>query len=135
MVTAGELAELQRMALDAVRGVLRAPDAKPADILRAAEIVAKLEAPTGAASGNAHSASDAELLAIARGQAHGARRATGEGGTPRERGPAESRAGAVPSQAHGERSEPIALPDVQEVVRVPPPRADVPRETPRASRG
>ena len=83
---ARELADLRRDALQAVRDVLGAPDAKAADRLRAAEVVAKLEA-TATARGGVHELSDQELLAIAR----------GTGGTPRKGDPETPSAGAVPS--------------------------------------
>lgn len=90
---AKELADLRRDALQAVRDVLGAPDAKPADRLRAAEVVAKLEV-TAAARGGVHELSDQELLAIAR----------GTGGTPRKRDPETPSAGAVPSDTDDQRS-------------------------------
>jgi hypothetical protein len=92
-MNAKELAELRRDALQAVRDVLGAPDAKPADRLRAAEVVAKLEV-TAAARGGVHELSDQELLAIAR----------GTGGTPRKGDPETPSAGAVPSDTDDQRS-------------------------------
>ena len=92
-MNAKELAELRRDALQAVRDVLGAPDAKPADRLRAAEVVAKLEV-TASARGGVHELSDQELLAIAR----------GTGGTPRKGDPETPSAGAVPSDTDGQRS-------------------------------
>lgn len=90
---ARELAELRRDALQAVRDVLGAPDAKASDRLRAAEVVAKLEA-TATARGGVHELSDQELLAIAR----------GTGGTPRKGDPETPSAGAVPSDTDDQRS-------------------------------
>ena len=94
---ARELAELRRDALQAVRDVLGAPDAKPADRLRAAEVVAKLEAPT--ASRGALELDDLALLAIARGEV---------GGTPRKGDPETPSAGAVPSDTDDYPSRPLA---------------------------
>lgn len=91
---ATELAELRRDALQAVRDVLGAPDAKPADRLRAAEVVARLEA-TATARGGVHELDDQALLAIARGEV---------GGTPRKGDPETPSAGAVPSDTDDQRS-------------------------------
>ena len=98
---AAELAELKRDALSALRGVLRAPDAKPADALRAAEIVARLNA-TGTTRGALHELDDLELLALAR----------GEGGTPRKGDPETPSAGSVPSGADGHPSARLATREV-----------------------
>lgn len=99
-------------AIAALSGVLRAPDAKPADRLRAAEALLRAHGEGLAPTGSVHELDDQALMLIARG-VH-----------PPERGPAESRAGAVPSHAHTERSalpalsdEPPALGD--EVVALP----------------
>ena len=119
-MNAKELAELRRDALQAVRDVLGAPDAKPADRLRAAEVVAKLEV-TAAARGGVHELSDQELLAIAR----------GTGGTPRKGDPETPSAGAVPSDTDDHPSAGLATreaPSATSVGRTAE-GAVVPRET------
>lgn len=75
-------------AMRAVLRVLRAPDAKPDTLLRAAETLLRVTPEAQGATRGAIGLADAELLALARG---------GEGVHPPKRGPAESRAGAVPS--------------------------------------
>lgn len=95
------MAELDRLRADAVAAlgeVLRDPGAKPADRLRAAEAILRADRDGLAPTGDAYELADQALLAIAR-----------EGGTPPERGPAESRAAAVPSHAVGDLP-PISLP-------------------------
>lgn len=109
---ATELAKLRRDALQAVRDVLGAPDAKPADRLRAAEVVAKLEA-TATARGGVHELDDLALLAIARGEV---------GGTPRKGDPETPSAGAVPSDTDGH-------PDARHAMRDEGSPTSVPRET------
>ena len=98
---ATELAELRRDALQAVRDVLVAPDAKPADRLRAAEVVARLEA-TATARGGVHELDDKALLAIARGEV---------GGTPRKGDPETPSAGAVPSDTDDDPDSRLAMSD------------------------
>ena len=85
---------LRLAALRACRRVLDDLDAKPADILRAAEIVTELRAGSGS---GAHAAAldDAALLAIARG---------GEGGGPPLMGPVVPERDAVPSRARADHS-------------------------------
>ena len=84
---------LRLAALRACRRVLDDLDAKPADVLRAAEIVTELRASSGQ---GAHAAAldDAALLAIAR----------GEGGDPPLMGPVVPERDAVPSRARAEHS-------------------------------
>lgn len=79
-------ATLRRDAVRALADVLRAPDAKPADVLRAAELVLR-ETPSAPPVGGSQVSSldDAALLALARGD------------TPREKGPAVPAADSVPS--------------------------------------
>lgn len=82
-----DIPSLQREALRAMARVLRAPDAKPDTLLRAAEAIMRAE--PIAATPNARSAalSDQDLLAIA----HGVH--------PPKMGPTVPSAGAVPSDA------------------------------------
>ena len=115
---ARELAELRRDALQAVRDVLGAPDAKAADRLRAAEVVAKLEA-TATARGGVHELSDQELLAIAR----------GTGGTPRKGDPETPSAGAVPSDTDDHPSARLATREAPAAEVVVVPRETSPKGT------
>lgn len=80
----------KQLALRALREALADGAAKPAERVRAAEALLRAEADSLALAADALDATDAELLAIARGQ---------EGGTPPERGPTVPSAGAVPSSA------------------------------------
>lgn len=80
-------------ALRILRETMTDPDAKHADKVRAAQLLLEHEATGRKGAGALHDATDAELLAIAR----GAR--AGEGGTPPERGPTGLRTGAVPSSS------------------------------------
>jgi hypothetical protein len=82
-------------ALAALTDVLRAPDAKPADRLRAAEALLRAHGEGLAPTGDAYELSDQDLMRLARGE---------EGGTPPEMGPAVPTAGAVPSHADAEQS-------------------------------
>jgi hypothetical protein len=121
---AAELADLKRDALRAVREVLDAPDAKPADRLRAAEVVARLEATrTGRIA--LHELGDLELLAIAR----------GEGGTPRKGDPETPSAGAVPSDTDEHPNERIAKGDERIAKGDERTATSVPRETPPPADG
>lgn len=67
---------LRTEAINALAQVLRAPDAKPADRLRAAEALLKYDTGAGERTPEADAMSDADLLRVAK----------GEGGTPPERG-------------------------------------------------
>ena len=80
----------KQLALRALREALAAPDARPAERVRAAEALLRAEADSLALAADVLDATDAELLAIARGE---------EGGTPPERGPTVPAAVAVPSSA------------------------------------
>ena len=91
----------KQLALDALRGTLRDVGAKPAERVRAAEALLRVEAEALGQVADLLDATDAELLAIARGE---------EGGTPRERGPSDSSAGAVPSAAVQVDPPGLALP-------------------------
>lgn len=84
---------LRAEAVRALGDVLRAPGAKPADRLRAAEAILRAERDGLAPTGELHELADQVLMAIAR----------GEGGTPPEMGPTVPRAGAVPSHAGTDR--------------------------------
>ena len=86
-----DLDSLRREALRAMARVLRAPDAKPDTLLRAAEAIMRAE-PIAATQGARTAAlSDQDLLLIAK------------GGTPPEMGPMAPSAGSVPSDAPTER--------------------------------
>lgn len=89
-------------ALEALSEVLRAPDAKPADRLRAAEALLRAHSEGLAPTGDVHELSDLDLARIAR----------GEGGTPPEMGPVVPSAGAVPSHAD-ENHSPISPPGLR----------------------
>ena len=80
----------RQLALRALRDALTSGDAKPAERVRAAEALLRAEADNLAETADFLAATDAELLAIARGE---------EGGTPPERGPGDSSSAAVPSHA------------------------------------
>jgi hypothetical protein len=88
------MADLRTEAIEALGDVLRAPDAKPADRLRAAEAILRSASSGDLPGAGLDTLTDEALLLIARGE---------EGGTPRERGPNAPRAAAVPSQADEER--------------------------------
>ena len=87
-IMSDNIQQLQRDALIALGRVLHAADAKPADILRAAEILLKADAPQSAGRMSL-AATDDELLGLDR----------GEGGRPPVMGPAGTSAAAVPSDA------------------------------------
>ena len=88
-----DLVSLRREALRAMTRVLRAPDAKPDTLLRAAEAIMRAE-PIAATQGARTAAlSDQDLLLIAK------------GGTPREMGPMVPSADSVPSDAPTERPQ------------------------------
>ena len=87
---------IRLLALEACARVMRDADAKPTDILRAAEIVAELRAEGMRPGASAAALSDADLLTIAR----------GEGGRPPREGPAGTGADAVPSHARTDQYDP-----------------------------
>jgi hypothetical protein len=82
------LETLRDEAMRAVARVLRAADAKPETLLRAAEVILRQAPDAPSTAPIASRLTDRELLALARGE---------EGGTPPKRGPRDSSAGAVPS--------------------------------------
>lgn len=79
----------RQLALRVLRDTLRDTDAKPADRVRAAQLMLEAESAERAGPGALHDASDDELLRIARGQ----------GGSPPQMGPRDSDASPVPSHA------------------------------------
>jgi hypothetical protein len=87
-MTPAELDELRRDALNAMREILSDPKSKPADRLRAADIVARIQVSSAESDADVCDLDDAVLLGWAR----------GEGGHPPKRGPIGGTAGAVPSQ-------------------------------------
>lgn len=80
----------RQLAMRALREALRDADATPAERVRAAEALLRAQAEELGETADFLAATDAELLALARGET---------GGTPPERGPSDSSAGAVPSSA------------------------------------
>lgn len=96
----------RQLALSALRDALRDSDAKPAERVRAAEALLRAQADNLAEAADMLDATDAELLAIARGET---------GGTPPNRGPSDSRSAAVPSSAvqvpaEGPKTDPLKAP-------------------------
>ena len=110
------LETLRDEAMRAVARVLRAADAKPETLLRAAEVILRQAPDAPSTAPIASRLTDRELLALARGE---------EGGTPPKRGPRDSSAGAVPS----------ASSEVDPPGLVTPKRAapDVSREPPKGT--
>lgn len=80
----------RQLAMRALRDALRDADATPAERVRAAEALLRAQAEELDETADFLAATDAELLALARGET---------GGTPPERGPSDSSSGAVPSSA------------------------------------
>lgn len=84
-----DIPSLQREALRAMARVLRATDAKPDTLLRAAEAIMRAEPIQATPNARRAALSDQDLLAIAQGM----------GVHPPEKGPVVPSAGAVPSDA------------------------------------
>lgn len=84
----------RQLAMRALREALRDVGATPAERVRAAEALLRAQAEELGDTADFLAATDAELLALARGETGGE-----TGGTPPERGPSDSSAGAVPSSA------------------------------------
>lgn len=79
------------LALRVLRATLHDGDAKPADKLRAAQLLLEHDAPAAGGQASLHDATDAELLVMAK------------GGMPRSEGPAGNSDAAVPSASTEDR--------------------------------
>jgi AT hook motif len=123
--------DLRQAAIDALGDVLRAPDAKPADRLRAAEAILRSASSGDLPGAGLDALTDDALLLIARGE---------EGGTPPERGPSAPRAAAVPSHAPAEPpglvrpANPLLRRGPKEDPQIATPPGEGPKEDPAKKR-